>query len=62
MSAACSEACGLCGGCTAPWEREADDVEVCPDCLGSGEVVRCDGSDRDVMAVCLECHGKGWIA
>ncbi len=60
---ACTEACGPCGACTEPWERELedDDCEVCPDCLGSGEVVRCDGSDRDVVAVCLECNGKGWI-
>lgn len=58
---ACGEWCGHCGACTAAWEREADDTEVCPDCLGSGEVVREDGSDLQVIAVCLECDGKGWI-
>ena len=39
-----------------------DETEVCPDCLGSGEVNREDGSDQIVTAVCLECNGKGWIA
>lgn len=61
MAAACSEACGHCGACTAPWERESEDAEVCPGCLGRGEVVRCDGSDWEVVAVCSECDGKGWI-
>jgi DnaJ-class molecular chaperone len=65
LSGACTPGCGWCGGCTAPWEREADDdeddTEVCPDCHGSGEIVREDGSDRQIAAVCLECGGKGWI-
>lgn len=63
--AACSTACGYCGACTASWEREPeddDDTEVCPDCLGSGEIVREDGSDVQVIAVCLECDGKGWLS
>lgn len=38
-----------------------DTREVCPNCMGSGEVVREDGSDHQVEAVCLECHGCGWL-
>jgi hypothetical protein len=60
--AACSAACGFCGGCSSAWEREEDDTEVCADCLGSGEVIRCDGSDHEGAAVCIECDGKGWVA
>lgn len=45
--------------------RAVDDakveIEVCPDCLGTGEIVRqiADGVERE--AVCLECNGSGWI-
>lgn len=43
---------------TAAKSRER---EVCPDCLGRGEIVRevADGIVHE--AVCLECNGKGWI-
>lgn len=61
---ACTPDCGWCGGCTSAWERETEDededTEVCPDCQGSGEIVREDGSDFQIVAVCLECGGKGW--
>lgn len=33
---------------------------VCPDCFGSGEIMREDGSDQIVRAVCLECSGRGY--
>jgi hypothetical protein len=37
MAAACTSACGYCGGCTAPWEREqepaAAECEACGDTL-----------------------------
>ena len=62
MSACTWASCQMCGGCTDAWEREDAEIEVCPDCLGSGEVIRCDGSDRQVVAPCGECEGKGWIA
>lgn len=62
MSALCGPGCGHCGMCTAAWEREADDVEVCADCLGAGEIVRENGSDVLVVAECRECEGKGWTA
>lgn len=58
---ACSSFCGWCGMCTAAWEREDEDTETCPDCFGSGEVVREDGSDFQVVAECLECHGTGSV-
>lgn len=54
--------CGNCGMCTEPWEAEDDDRDECPDCLGSGEVVREDGTDIRVLAECLECHGQGWLS
>lgn len=38
-----------------------DLTEVCPNCMGRGEVVREDGSDHQVEAVCLECGGRGWL-
>lgn len=61
MGAACSAACGYCGACTAAWERD-DESETCPDCAGSGEIVREDGSEFRVVAECLECHGTGEVA
>ena len=67
MSALCGPNCGYCGRCDAAWEREEDDieddgVEVCPDCMGAGEIVRENGSDALVVAECRECEGKGWTA
>lgn len=37
-------------------------TEVCPNCFGSGEVVRHDGSDAIVYAPCLECGATGSVA
>lgn len=39
----------------------AGEIEVCPDCLGSGEVVRQVADGRESEAICLECNGRGWI-
>ena len=40
---------------------EAGEIEVCPDCLGTGEVVRHVTDDIVKEQICLECNGRGWI-
>lgn len=42
-------------------ERIKNDSVVCPNCYGSGEVVRHDGSDTIVYAPCLECGATGLV-
>lgn len=37
-------------------------IEVCPDCYGSGEVIRYVSDLHVNDAVCLECNGKGWVS
>lgn len=37
------------------------DIEVCPDCLGAGEVVRHVSDTIVTEAICLECNGKGYV-
>ena len=59
MSARCSPACGYCGRCTAAWERDDEDIEVCPDCHGSGEVIR-ETEDQTERVPCGECDGRGY--
>ncbi len=40
---------------------QADEIEVCPDCFGKGEVVRHVSDTVVTEAVCLECNGNGWV-
>ena len=58
MSAACSSTCGYCGRCTAAWERESSDIEICPDCHGRGFLL-VEGNPY-LSQVCEECHGRGY--
>jgi hypothetical protein len=41
--------------------EDGGDIEVCPDCLGTGEVIRHVTDDVVREQVCLECDGRGWI-
>lgn len=65
------ETCGQCGGLGA---KSARDVEVCPQCQGSGQqrmqqgfftvattCSRCRGEGRVIKNACPQCHGAGRV-
>ncbi len=39
---------------------KAGEIEVCPDCMGTGEVVRHVTDDIVKEQICLECNGRGY--
>ncbi len=41
---------------------KAGEIEVCPDCFGTGEVVRHVTDDIVREQICLECNGRGWVS
>jgi hypothetical protein len=62
MAALCGSSCGYCGGCTAAWEVETDDLDrveddyptcdVCEETIGADAVVTARG--RFCSAACLD--------
>lgn len=49
-----------CGQCDGTGARKGTSPDVCPDCRGSGQVVRSQGF-FSISTTCGRCHGKGKV-